>query len=36
MRERVSLLGGELAVRERSDSGVELTVTLPAGNGDRE
>jgi signal transduction histidine kinase len=36
MRERVSLLGGELDVRERSGSGVELTVTLPAGNGDRE
>jgi signal transduction histidine kinase len=35
MRERMSLLGGELSVRERNGSGVELTVTLPAGNGDR-
>jgi signal transduction histidine kinase len=34
MRERVALLGGQLAVRDGTDQGVELTVTLPAGNGD--
>ncbi len=33
MRERVSLLGGELAVRRRDHSGVELSVTLPVANG---
>jgi signal transduction histidine kinase len=36
MRERVSLLGGQLAVHDRNGNGVVLTVTLPAGNGDSE
>jgi len=34
MRERVSLLGGQLSVRDRNGRGVELTVTLPAGTGE--